>query len=320
MPSPSSSPSALTPGLSIVVPVYRSEQSLPALVARLEPVLRASGSAFELILVNDGSPDASHLVMAELSRTHSWVRGITLMRNYGQHNALLAGIRAARHELTLTMDDDLQHPPEEIPRLREALTANFDVVYGYPEKQTHGLLRDLASAVTKLTLQKAVGAETARSISAFRLFRTSVRDAFANYHHPFVNIDVLLTWGSARFTSLKVRHDPRAHGESAYTLGKLINHTTNMLTGFSVLPLQAASVIGFAFTLFGMLILLFVVGRYFIAGTSMPGFPFLASVIAIFSGAQLFALGIIGEYLARMHFRSMNKPAYAIREPSSPDA
>jgi len=157
-----------------------------------------------------------------------------------------------------------------------------------------------------------MGAETARNVSSFRAFRTNLRDAFRDYRGPFVSIDVLLTWGSARFTAVKVKHAPRTIGVSHYTVRKLIVHALNMVTGFSTLPLQVASIVGFVFALFGMGVLAFVVGRYLISGGSVPGFPFLASVIAIFSGAQLFALGIIGEYLARIHFRMMDRPSYTI--------
>lgn len=298
----------------MVVPAYHSAATLPELVGRLGRVLPSLTPAFELIIVNDGSLDNTWPVIADLATSTPWVRGIRFMRNFGQHNALLAGIRAARFELVITMDDDLQHPPEEIPTLLSALKPESDVLYGCPRKEAHGLLRNLASVVTKLTLQSATGATTARMVSAFRLFRTHVRESFADYNHPYVNIDVLLTWGTARFDAVMVNRDERTVGESTYTVRKLIRHTLNMLTGFSVIPLQVASIVGFIFTLFGMGILVYVVGRYIIEGGSVPGFPFLASMIAIFSGAQLFALGVIGEYLARMHFRSMNKPAYAFRE------
>ena len=190
------------------------------------------------------------------------------MRNYGQHNALLCGIRLARCPIIVTLDDDLKTPPEEIPRILAKLAEGHDVVYGTPNRQTHGLFRNLASWTTKLALQSAMGAPTARSVSAFRVFRTHLRDAFSN--------------------------------------------ASNMVTGFSTLPLQLASLIGFVFTFFGLALLAYVLGRWFIEGDSVPGFPFLASAIAIFSGAQLFALGIIGEYLARMHFRMMDRLSYAV--------
>ena len=128
-----------------------------------------------------------------------------------------------------------------------------------------------------------------------------------------MNIDVLLTWGTTRFAMLAVRHDARKVGTTNYTFRKLLAHAFNMMTGFSTLPLQLASFVGFAFTLFGVGVLLFVLIRYLAAGDSVPGFPFLASIIALFSGAQLLSLGIIGEYLARMHFRTLEKPAYVVR-------
>ncbi len=151
------------------------------------------------------------------------------------------------------------------------------------------------------------------NVNAFRIFRTEVRKAFADYQGPFVSIDVLLTWGTKRFAAVPVRHDTRRAGQSNYTFRMLTAHALNMMTGFSTLPLQLASLTGFLFTLLGLVVLVYVVGRYLIQGGSVPGFPFLASIIAIFSGAQLFALGIIGEYLARMHFRGMGRPCSVIR-------
>lgn len=282
------------------------------LCERLAVVLSARGTPYEIVLVDDCSRDGSWSVIEKLS-SNSHVRGLRLSRNYGQHNALLCGIRSARYSILVTIDDDLQNPPEEIGKLLSQLDAGFDVVYGTPQEERHGLLRDLASQITKLVLQQAMGSETARMVSAFRAFRTELRASFERYSGSFVSIDVLLTWSTTRFTALRVRHESRTIGASNYTLGKLLSHAMNMMTGFSVVPLQVASFVGFLFTLFGLLLLAYVVGRFFIQGTPVPGFPFLASTIAIFSGAQLFSLGIIGEYLARMHFRIMEKPAYSIR-------
>jgi len=309
---------SLESGISVVVPVYNSQGSLSDLVSALAQTLGGVSGPFELILVNDGSQDRSWEQVERLTRVHPWVRGINLMRNYGQHNALLCGIRHARYATIVTMDDDLQHPPHEIPALLAKLSEGYDVVYGAPREQQHGLWRDIASWMTKLALQNAMGAKTALNISAFRAFRTHLRDAFAHYQNPYVSIDVLLTWGTSRFTSIKVEHNPRTIGRTNYTFGKLVVHALNMITGFSVLPLRFASLMGFTFALFGLLVLVYVVGRYLIQGTSVAGFPFLASTIAIFSGVQLFALGIIGEYLARMHFRLMDRPSYVIREQRGP--
>lgn len=299
--------------LSVVIPVYRSAAGLPLLVETLEGVLPALAAEYEILLIDDGSPDGSWETIQALARGNPHVRGYTLMRNYGQHNALLCGIRQARYPVIVTMDDDLQHPPSEIHKLLEKLDEGYDVVYGTPLREQHGLLRDFASQITKWVLQGSMGVETARSVSAFRVLRTQLRDAFAAYSSSYVSIDVLLTWGTTRFAAVPVQHDPRRLGTSNYTLAKLIRHALNMITGFSVLPLQIASLLGFALALFGVVVLVYVVGRALFFGIVVPGFAFLASTIAIFSGAQLFALGIIGEYLARIHFRTMDRPVYTVR-------
>jgi glycosyltransferase involved in cell wall biosynthesis len=300
------------PSVSVVVPVYNGAAVLPALVEQLETVLGVLTAWFEVILVNDGSHDKSWDVIRNLVARHAWIRGVHLMRNYGQHNALLAGIAAARGEIIVTMDDDLQHPPDQIPKLLAKLAEGYDVVYGTPDTRQHDLGRAIAARITKFALQSTMGAAIARNVSAFRAVRAEVCEAFAEYRSPFVCIDVLLTWGTTRFAAVVVRHDPRRVGPSNYTLGKLIVHALNMTTGFSTLPLQLASIVGFAFTFVGLGVFGFVLGRYAFQGGSVPGFPFLASIIAMFSGAQLFALGILGEYLARMHFRMMERPPYVV--------
>lgn len=300
--------------ISIIVPVYNSARTLVELHERISRVAQNEGLEFELVFVNDGSRDESWDVIVGIAEHDSRVHGINLMRNYGQHNALLCGVREAVNPIIVTIDDDLQHPPEELPKLLAALEPNIDVVYGVPETEQHGLLRDLASVITKKALQASMGAEVARLVSAFRVFRTQLREAFGVYQGAFISLDVLLTWGTTRFAARRVRHEPRTIGVSNYTVRKLFTHALNMVTGFSTMPLQLASFIGFGFTLFGIGILVFVIVRVLVDGASVPGFAFLASIVALFSGATLFALGIMGEYLARMHFRLMQRPSYTVRE------
>lgn len=300
--------------ISIVVPCFRSGDNLRFLHERLLAVLEPVFSDIELIFVEDGGGDDTWLIILDIVSKDPRARGIKLARNYGQHNALLCGIRAATGELVVTMDDDLQNPPEEIPKLLKKLEEGYDVVYGSPERETHGFLRDMASRITKLALQGSMGVSSASKVSAFRAFRTRLRNSFSDYRSPSVNIEVLLTWGTTKFASVNVRQDKRLVGQSGYTLGKLIMHAINMMTGFSTLPLQVASIIGLAFAFGGFVILVYVLVQYAIFGSAVPGFSFLASIISIFSGVQLFALGIIGEYIARMHFRSMERPPYAVGE------
>ncbi|MDE2949466.1 MAG: glycosyltransferase family 2 protein [Chloroflexota bacterium] len=301
--------------VSVVIPVFRSEKSIASVVRQLAEALPQMTNCYEVILVEDNGDDGSWLVIESLAAEFEWVRGFRLMRNYGQHSALLCGIRAANFETIVTMDDDLQHPVDKVPSLVELLNEGYDVAYGTPQRQRHSLLRNLASMLSKWVLQGAMGAETARSISAFRAFRTSLRDSFANYSGPLVNIDVLLTWGTTRFKAIPTPHAPRTLGKSNYSFGKLITHTFNLLTGFSTLPLRLASVIGLLLTLFGLIILIYILLSQVLAfGFEVPGFTFIASLISIFAGAQMFTLGIIGEYLARMHLRIMDKPAYIVRQ------
>ncbi len=306
-------------GISAVIPVHRSETTLPILIPRLTAALEALVAAHEIILVDDGSPDGSWAAISAAAGLDPRIRGIRLMRNFGQHNALLVGIREARYAQIVTLDDDLQNPPEEIGRLVAQLTDDVDVVYGTPTNEQHSLWRSAASRITKYALEEAMGATAARSVSAFRLFRTDLRRGFDRYQSPDISIDVLLTWATTRFAAVPVQHHPRGGGRSNYTFGRLIHHALNMVTGFTTRPLRLASMVGFLFTLFGVVVFVIVVVRNLIEGDAVPGFPFLASLIAIFSGVQLLILGILGEYVARMHLRLQERPPYVVAEITSDD-
>jgi len=309
-----SAPSALPDGISVVVPVYNSESSLGELVERLTSYLRANSPAYEVILVDDGSSDKSWPELTRLARANPEVRALRLIRNYGQHSAILAGVRAATYDVTVTIDDDLQDPPEDIAVLTEALGKDTDVVYGLAANETRGLWRGIATRLTKRALRAAAPNSPVSDVSAFRIFRTRLREAFSGYVGPFVSIDVLLTWGTSRISTVEVHRDKRKYGSSHYRFRDLVAHAFNMLTGYSTRPLQLVSLLGFALAFFGVGVLVYVLVRFEVQGGSIPGFPFIASIIAIFSGAQLFALGIMGEYLARMHFRLMAKPSYVVGE------
>lgn len=308
--TPSTEPSQLS--VSVVIPVFNGAETIAEVVDRSREVLRGRAVNHEFILVNDGSVDDSWERVVELSASAPDVRGIDLARNYGQHNALLAGIREARCDVVVTIDDDLQNPPEEIPKLLDALTTDWDVVYGEPIAKRQGIGRRMATRVIVRSLG-FLGGKTAPMVSSFRAFRTDLREGFSDYTGPDVSIDGLLTWRTERFRSVPVRHDPRVHGESNYSLTKLVRHALTMITAFSTRPLRMATTLGFFVILFGAAVLLYVLLRFLIEGHSVPGFPFLASIISIFSGAQLFAIGVIGEYLARMHVRVMSRPSYSIR-------
>jgi undecaprenyl-phosphate 4-deoxy-4-formamido-L-arabinose transferase len=195
-----------------------------------------------------------------------------------------------------------------VAKLREG----SDVVYGTAGRRTEGAVRRIASRAARWVLRRAMGVEV--TFSSFRAFRTELRDGFADFGGPYVSIDVLLSWSTVRFASIPVVQAPRREGRSSYSTGRLASLALTMLTGFSTRPLRLASLVGFTFTLLGIVSLVYVLVRFFISGRVAPGFAFLASIVAIFAGAQLFALGIIGEYLARVHMRVLDPPTYAIRE------
>ena len=298
---------------SVVVPVYNSAKSLAPLVKRLRLALDQIATKYELILINDCSQDNSWEVITKLTKENPWIVGINLRRNYGQHNALLCGIRTAKYDYTITMDDDLQHPPEEIHKLLNGLDKGVDVIYGIPNKLPHSSWRNFFSKYTKLLLARVIGIARVRNISSFRAFHTSLRDSFANFNSPDVIIDALLSWGAMQFGTVVVTESSRVEGKSNYNFFKLVKMGMLILTGFSTAPLRFASLVGFSFTILGVIILIYVLIRYMSEG-SIPGFPFLASAITIFSGTQLFALGIFGEYLGHIFERSSTRPPYIIDE------
>jgi hypothetical protein len=268
--------------VSVVVPCYRSAATLPTLVAGLNEVLPAAAAMYEIILVVDGSPDGTWDVAHALAQQHTTVRAIRLARNYGQHNALVAGMRAARFDVIVTMDDDLQHPPSQVPVLLAALTDGVDLVYGLPQAEEHGFFRSLDQV-----------------------------------NGPHVSIDVALSWGTTRVSAVEVRMEERASGQSGYTFTMLVRHALNMVLGYSTVPLRLVTYLGFAvgaagLMLFARLIWLYVVGR-----TSVAGFTTISAMIAMFSSVQMIAIGVLGEYVGRIHSGGMGRPTYVIRESAS---
>ncbi len=305
------------PTVSVVIPCYRSAASLPELLGRLIPVLDACADRSEVILVVDGSPDATWQVAREASARHDRVEAIRLSRNFGQHNAILAGIRAAGSEFVVTLDDDLQHRPEEIPRLLDALTADVDLVYGVPEQPYNGWFRGVGSRAGRAFLTRGLGVAHARNISAFRVFRTRLRDGFANLDGPHVSIDVALSWTTTAVGAVRVHFDARNDGRSGYTTRMLVTQLVQLVVGYSTLPLRLVTYLGLLCALAGLGLLVFVLVAYFVGYTQVRGFTSLASMVALFSGAQMLAIGVVGEYMARVHLRATGQPAYVITRDES---
>lgn len=304
--------------VSVVIPCYRSENTLEPLLEDLLPTLaelersgRIEGA--EVLLVVDGSPDRTADVARDLEAAHEQVRTLILRRNFGQHNALVAGIRSAQHDVIVTMDDDLQHPPTEIEKLLGALRdSGTDLVYAVPEREEHGAFRSASSRMVKRGLAMA-GVENAEIVGAFRAFRTDLRDGFRDSDDPQVNLDVLLSWTTNKVAKITARMDPREVGTSSYNFRRLVRHTLNMVTGYGTVPLRIATWLGFACGFFGIALLVWVLVRFALGETTVPGFTTLAALVSLFSGAQMITIGVIGEYLGRQHFRSMRRPMYVLQ-------
>ena len=306
--------------VSVVVPCYRSAATLPRLVENLTQVLPEVTSGYEIVLVVDGSPDDTWQVASELANKYSETRAMRLARNYGQHNALIAGVRNARYEVVVTMDDDLQHPADQVPALLRALTDDIDLVYGVPADEEHGFFRSLSSRMVKAAMSTTLSVKGAKSISAFRAFRTFLRDGFDGLDGPHASVDVALSWSTTRIAQTTVRMEDRAEGKSNYSTWMLIKHALTLITGYSTEPLRLVGYLGFICAVFGVGLFGVIIYKYAAGATTVAGFTTIASMVALFSGAQMLALGVLGEYVGRLHSGSMGRPTYVIRERTDVDA
>ncbi|MBW2245024.1 MAG: glycosyltransferase family 2 protein, partial [Deltaproteobacteria bacterium] len=270
--------------------------------------------SYEVVLVDDGSPDDVWNVIASLHEEHpERVVGVQLMRNFGQHNALMAGLRRARGAVIVTLDDDLQHPPEEIPKLIRALEeGGFDLVYGTYEQRQHKGWRNFGSSLVTGVFRRLFG--VAFTFTSFRAMRSELARSVFTYSLNFTFLDGLFAWNTNRIGSVPVRHEARQEGASGYSVSKLLLLSLNMLTNFSLLPLQVVSWLGVAaagagLSLGGMYLVVSLFGL-----TTVPGYASIIVAVLILGGIQLLALGIIGEYLGRVHLNINRKPQYLERQ------
>ena len=305
--------------ISVVVPVYNSKDILPELYERLLIVLEREGSDFELIFVDDGSKDESWSVIKELAIGDERLRGFRLTRNFGQHNALFAGFNQATGDTIVTLDDDLQNPPEEIPLLLNKLSEGFELVYGIPVVRQHNFWRNIGSRIILVSLMTVLGLQSAGRVSSYRIFDATLVDSLRANSRPRMSIDVLLSWATSEISSCPVKHESRRSGKSNYSVFRLLSHSVDVISGFSVLPLRIVAFLGVVFSFAGVTMLSYILGRYLLQGSTVPGFPMLATMISIFSGVQLFAVGVLGEYLGRLYEKSLGRPSYIVAESSDQD-
>jgi glycosyltransferase involved in cell wall biosynthesis len=300
--------------ISVVIPVYHGATTLPALVPQLLAVLESTGNTFEILLVDDGSKDGSWKAIRDLQETYpEHVVAVQLMRNYGQHNALMAGFRLTRGALVVTMDEDLQHPPQEVPKLLEAIeTRGLDLVYGTYDTKKHAGWRNLGSTLI-LAFYRLVFRLPVHP-SAFRVIRRGLLECIFSYSLNYTYIDGLLAWNSDRIGEIEVAHQPRAGGRSGYSLAKLLLLALNLFTNFSLLPLQVVSFCGVAASIGGIGLAFYYVFKFLFHDIGVPGYASTIIVVLVLGGIQLLSLGIMGEYIGRLHLNVNRKPQYSVRQ------
>lgn len=301
------------------MPVYRSEATIGRLV---DTVVETLGPRlWEIILVNDGSPDNSHRVILDAMQRHPGViRYVRLYRNFGEHNAVMCGLNYVTGDCVAIIDDDFQNPPAEILALVETLfEGDYDVVYSYYEKKQHSLFRNLGSRVNDLAATLLLDKPRDLYLSSFKVLRAELARLIVQYRGPFPYIDGLILRTTTHVGRQLVRHETRAEGRSSYTLRKLIHLWLNMFTGFSVVPLRIAAFLGLSISFLAMLMVIYFVvirftGPLFLNENLPPGWTSTITAITFFAGLQLSVLGIVGEYLGRLFLTTNGQPQFIVRD------
>ncbi len=300
---------------SIVVPVYKSERSLRELYERIDKALEGVRGDYELILVEDGGGDSSWEVMQSLREQDKRVKIVRLTRNFGQHNALMCGFSFASGEYVVTIDDDLQNPPEEIPRLIEEIRrTGLDMVCGTPATRKQSRVRNAGSFAYRRLVSMMFKQDPVFQMSNFRIIRRAVIENLLHMRTPNPAVGLLILQITDKIGNITVEHLPRPHGRTTYTAGKLARHFLHGVLYHSTLPLKGVFFMGLlsmfiAFALGGYYLTLFFLGRI-----TVPGWMTLVLLLLFFSGAVMFSLGIIGEYLLRIIQEVNQAPQYLIRE------
>jgi len=309
--NPETGPSC--PALSIVIPVYNGASSIADLVHALENL--SIGGGHEIVLVNDGSGDDSLAVCHALfDKARVAMTVVSLARNYGEHNAVMAGLRYASGAHIITMDDDLQNPPEEVQRLLTFAQRNGkEVVYTYYHDKRHAVWRNLASRFANRVADFVLDKPRGLYLSSFRCMTAFVAREIVRYEGPFPYVDGLILQVTHDIDRLLVGHLPRATGSSNYTVRRLLRLWMNMFVNFSVMPLRISTVTGFALSALGAIGVAMALGEALFSSPP-PGWASLMAAVLLLSGVQLLILGIIGEYVGRLYLSSNRRPQSVVKE------
>ncbi len=307
-------PAPPRPLYSVVVPVFNEEGNVEQLAARTIAVMEKLAVSFELLFVDDGSRDATPKLIRKLAEADSRIRAVRFTRNYGQEAAVEALYLNARGKWLIQMDGDLQNPPEEIPKLVAKKNEGFDVVYGIREARQDSMFRVAASRTMQWGMRSMMEIELPEDVSTFRLMSAPIARLVAALPERRKFFSALIVWSGARIGIVKVAHAARATGKTHYNFTKLLNHTFDLLVGFSSKPLRYIGTIGLLCAVAGLGLGLWTIVRKVIWDYGLMGWPSLFAAVVILSGMQLIALSVIGEYIARIYVQAQARPLYNIAE------
>jgi polyisoprenyl-phosphate glycosyltransferase len=300
-------------GISVVIPVYRAEKHLIELYRRLCVTLEKITEDFEIILVEDCGGDPSWLRIQELASQDSRVKGIKLTKNFGQHAATICGISKTSGQWIITMDNDLEQQPEDIFRLLAKGKEGYDLVYGIYNQRSHSVWRNVTSDIARKLFNLAIPSLN-HEYTSFRVIRRDIAMAIINFDSPYPFVDGYLSWVTNNYSTVDVLHCERKYDGSTYNLTKLITHTMNIFITFSDLPLKIAAWTGLGAFLTGVLLLFTILIQKFIGGITVSGYASIMVAILLFGGLQMLILGIFGEYLGRINFKTSKKPLFLIAQ------
>lgn len=302
--------------ISVVIPVYNSQASLSELVRRLGEVLKDFEESYEIILVNDGSQDSSWEKVVELSKVHKELKGINLRKNFGQDNAIMAGLNYSSGRSVIIMDDDLQHDPADIPALSQKLKEGYDVCYAKFKVKRQSWFKNLGSwfngKAANIILNKPKGIY----LSPYKAIRREVVDEIIIYDGPFPYVDGLLFRVTRNITEIPVKHHPRLMGRGTYNLWRAINVWLKLATNFSVVPLRVAALLGFTSSCIGFVLAIIFIVQKLTGVFAPPGWAALIVTVLFLGGVQLISIGVIGEYVGRLFLHHSKGPQFIIKSKS----
>ncbi|HME46013.1 MAG TPA: glycosyltransferase [Syntrophorhabdales bacterium] len=300
--------------ISVLVPILNEEESLRELNERLHKSLDSLGRTYEIIYINDGSTDGTQQILEEFHGQDNHVRVVEFNRNYGQHMALFAGMERSRGNMVITIDADLQNPPEEIPKLVAKIDEGFEVVGTYRKERKDSIFRTLPSYIVNKITARLVGVKLRDWGCMLRAYDRDIVDSMNMCGESASFIPALAATFARKVIEIEVRHEARKKGMTKYSLFRLLHLNFDLMTGFSLLPIQFIGMLGVIIALVGLAFALFLIIRRLVVGPEVEGVFTLFAINFVFMGAMIFALGVIGEYIGRIYQQVRGRPRFIIKK------